>query len=71
MSPKMPRTYRWVTCARDVHWDVSRWRHVLADGAITTECGATGMGEVWRGNKTKPKCKQCTEAAESKGLEIR
>jgi len=72
MSPKQPRTYRWVSCAKDVNWTVARERHLLGNGAITTVCGATGMGEtVWRGNKTKPQCKECTEVAEKKGLEIR
>lgn len=54
---------RWVACSKKRFGHVGAERHLLPVGKdqVTTLCNATGLGGVWRGNTTKPKCKRCAE----------
>lgn len=54
-----PEGYRWVSCSQSLSWDIARSRHLIAKGSDTTACNATGLGNVWHTNATKPECKNC------------
>lgn len=64
MSKKKSAVDRWVSCSRDASWAASQERHIVRQGSITSACGASAsMPDVWRGNRTKPKCQACLRAA--------
>lgn len=61
--------FRWVACAADVNQVVSRERHLVIPGAVTTVCGCTASDpKVWRGNLTKPRCKTCARNEQEEEL---
>lgn len=52
---------RWVACSAREFGPVGTYRHIVRTGGLTTVCGATAtVAAIWRGNTTKPRCKQCT-----------
>lgn len=65
-------TYRWVSHARQ--YGPSHYhRHLLAvhPKAVTTLCGTTGLGGVWRGDTRKPVCDGCVQRATDYGVTIK
>lgn len=51
--------FHWVSCAEYVSREVSRHRHLIGMGSVSTYCGITAREDVWRTNSSKPECKNC------------
>ena len=73
--PDLPKNYRWVSCAQQVEWSVSRHAHIAPrdtngkmQGWCTTMCGATGSGGALHGRSLgrKPACPECVQKFNSK-----
>lgn len=53
---------RWVACSAAEFGSVGKVRHIVAVGGHSTACGASASHpDIWRGNSTKPDCKDCVK----------
>lgn len=56
---------RWATVPAALNWSVSRHRHRVRRGAVTSACGTTALpADTWQTNSRKPRCPECVQRQE-------